>query len=127
GDIQLLPGDAIFIPLAGPMVAVSGQVKRPAIYEIKGNLRALDVIDLAGGLQYDAFKGRVRLDRVQGNKRNIVLDVDMNNRGDLKSNVRVEDGDVLFVDRVLDRLEDAVILSGNVNRPGRYQYKPGMT
>src|SRR5690606_36755726 len=39
GDIQLLPGDAIFIPLAGPMVAVSGQVKRPAIYEIKGNLR----------------------------------------------------------------------------------------
>lgn len=127
GDIQLLPGDAIFIPLSGPQIALYGKVKRPAIYEIKGSLRALDAVDLAGGLQSNAFKGRIRLDRVQGNRRNIVLDIDMNNRSDLKSNVRLEDGDVLFVDKVLDQLDEAVILRGNVNRPGRYQYKPGMT
>jgi protein involved in polysaccharide export with SLBB domain len=127
GDIQLLPGDAIFIPLVGPQIAVHGKVKRPAIYEVKGSLRALDAVDLAGGLQSNAFKGRIRIERVQGNRRNIVLDVDMNNRGDLKSNVKLEDGDVLFIDRVLDRLDDVVTLTGNVNRPGNYQFKPGMT
>ncbi|HEX2612109.1 MAG TPA: SLBB domain-containing protein [Fibrobacteria bacterium] len=126
GDIQLLPGDVIFIPLAGPQVAVYGMVKRPAIYEVKGGMKALEAVDLAGGLEANAFKGRLLLDRVQGNKRNIVLDVDME-KPDAKSNVRLESGDILRVDKVLDQIEDAVWLKGNVNRAGRYQYKRGMT
>jgi protein involved in polysaccharide export with SLBB domain len=126
GDLQLLPGDAIFIPLAKTQVAVYGMVKRPAIYEVKGGLKAIEAVDLAGGLQSSAFKGRIRLDRVQGNKRNVVLDVDMEKAG-AATNVVLQDGDILYVDRVLDRLDDAVFLEGNVNRPGRYQYKKGMT
>jgi len=125
-DIQLLPGDVVFIPLAGIQVAVSGWVKRPAIYEVKPGTKTLDVLELAGGLVSDAFKGRVRLDRVESHKRNIVLDVDMEKK-DVLSNVAIEDGDILFVDRVLDKVDDAVFLKGNVNRPGRYQYKAGMT
>jgi len=126
GDLQLLPGDVLFIPLAGPQVAVHGMVKRPAIYEIKPGTKALESVELAGGLLPVAHKGRIRLDRVQANKRNIVLDVEMD-KVDPKSNVRLEDGDVLFIDRILGRVEDVVYLEGNVNRPGVYQYKKGMT
>lgn len=126
GDIQLLPGDVLFVPLAAKQVAVHGMVKRPAIYELKGDVKALDGVKQAGGLLSNAFQGRLRLDRVQGNKRNIVLDVDMD-QINAKSNVALVDGDILFVDKVLDKLDDAVFLKGNVNRPGRYQYKPGMT
>ncbi len=126
GDIQLLSGDVIFVPLAGPQVAVHGMVRRPAIYEVKGNMKALEALELAGGLQSSAHRGRLLLDRVQGNKRNIALDVDME-KPDAKSNVRLENGDILFVEKVLDRVEDAVWLRGNVNRPGRYQFKRGMT
>lgn len=126
GDIQLLPGDAIFVPLAKTQVAVVGMVKRPAIYEIKGSLKALEAVELAGGLLPNAQKGRVRVDRVQGNKRYVVLDVDME-KAEGKSNVNIQDGDILFVDRLLDKLDDAVYLTGNVNRPGSFQYKPGMT
>jgi polysaccharide export outer membrane protein len=125
-DIQLVSGDAIFIPLATRQVAVHGMVKRPAIYELKGDVKALQAVDLAGGLLSNAFKGRLQLDRVQGNKRNIVLDVDMD-QVDKGSNVALIDGDILFVDKVLDKLDEAVFLKGNVHRPGRYQYKPGMT
>jgi len=125
-DIQLLPGDVVFIPLANIQVAVSGMVKRPAIYEVKPGTKTLDVLELAGGLVSDAFKGRVRLDRVQNHKKNIVLDVDMEKK-DGASNVTVDDGDILYVDKVLDKLDDAVFLKGNVNRPGRYEYKDGMT
>jgi polysaccharide export outer membrane protein len=126
GDIQLLPGDVLFVPLAGPQIAIYGTVKRPAIYEIKPGMKALESVDLAGGLRSIAHKGRIRLDRVQANKRNIVLDVEMD-KVDPKSNVRLEDGDILYVDRVLSRIEDVVYLTGNVNRPGRFQYKKGMT
>src|SRR5882672_9317627 len=34
-DASLLPGDVIYIPPAGPLVAVTGSVKVPAVYEIK--------------------------------------------------------------------------------------------
>ncbi len=126
GDIQLLPGDVIFVPIAKKQVAVQGTVKRPAIYEVPNNFRALDAVELAGGLASTAHKGRIRLDRIEGNKRKVVLDVDME-KVTPRTNAVLEDGDILFVDRVLDRLEQVVYLTGNVNRPGRYQYTPGMT
>jgi len=37
GDARLLPGDVIFIPPVGSTVAVTGEIRRPAIYEIKGD------------------------------------------------------------------------------------------
>src|SRR5690606_1458833 len=117
-DIQLVSGDAIFVPLAGKQVAVYGMVKRPAIYELKDDVKALKAVDLAGGLLSNAFKGRLRIDRVQGHKRNIVLDVDMD-AATGASNVKLEDGDILYVDKVLDKLDQVVFLRGNVYRPGR--------
>ncbi len=35
-DVRLQSGDTIFVPLAGPQVGVAGNVRRPAIYELKG-------------------------------------------------------------------------------------------
>src|ERR1700761_5106580 len=35
GDVQLLPGDVIYIPPVGPQVAVAGNVNVPAIYELR--------------------------------------------------------------------------------------------
>ncbi len=35
-DARLMPEDVIFIPTIGPMVGIAGNVKAPAIYELKG-------------------------------------------------------------------------------------------
>lgn len=126
GDMQLLSGDAIFIPVARIQVGVTGMVKRPAIYEVKPATKVLDVLELAGGLSSNAFKGRVRMDRVESHKRKVVLDVSMEKMAG-SSNPPVHDGDILFVDQVLDKEFDVVYLKGNVNRPGRYEFKKGMT
>ncbi len=126
GDLQLLAGDAIFVPVAPIQVAVTGMVKRPAIYEVKAGTKVLEALELAGGLSSNAFKGRVRLDRVEGHKRKVVLDISMEKVGGA-ANPGITDGDVLFVDQVLDREDDVVYLKGNVNRPGRYEHKKGMT
>lgn len=126
GDIQLLSGDAVFVPVAAIQVALTGMVKRPAIYEVKAGTKVLDALELAGGLSSNAFKGRVRLDRVEGHKRKVVMDIRMEKVGGA-SNPAVTDGDVLFVDQVLDKEFDVVYLKGNVNRPGRYEHRKGMT
>jgi protein involved in polysaccharide export with SLBB domain len=48
-DAKLLPGDVIFIPPVSATVAIDGEVRRPAIYELKGNHSVADLIELAGG------------------------------------------------------------------------------
>ena len=48
GDHQLLPGDVIFIPPIGNTVSVYGSVRRPAIYELKGEKTA-EQVDPARG------------------------------------------------------------------------------
>lgn len=127
-DQQLLTGDVIFVPVAPIQVAVTGMVKRPGIYEVKTGIKVLDVLGLAGGLSSNAFKGRVRLDRVENHKRKVVLDVAMEKvGGGGGGNATVQDGDILNVEEVLAREYDVVYLHGNVNRPGRYEFKKGMT
>ena len=34
-DVRLQPGDVIYIPHVGPLVAIAGSVNTPAIYEMK--------------------------------------------------------------------------------------------
>jgi polysaccharide export outer membrane protein len=125
-DQQLLPGDVIFVPVAPIQVAATGMVKRPGIYEVKPGTKVLDVLGLAGGLSSNAFKGRVRLDRVENHRRKVVLDVDMEKVGP-GANAVVQDGDTLNVEEVLAKEYDVVYLRGNVNRPGRYEFKKGMS
>ncbi|MEO6096561.1 MAG: SLBB domain-containing protein [Fibrobacteria bacterium] len=126
GDAQLVTGDAVFVPVAPIQVGVTGMVKRPAVYEVKPGTKVLEALELAGGLSSNAFKGRVRLDRVEGHSRKVVLDISMEKVGGA-SNPPIIDGDVLFVDQVLDKEFDVVYLKGNVNRPGRFEFKKGMT
>jgi polysaccharide biosynthesis/export protein len=100
-------------------------IKRPAIYELRPGTKVLDALELAGGLSSNAFKGRVRLDRVESHKRKVVLDIQMEKVGG-SANPQVMDGDILFVDQVLDKEFEVVYLKGNVTRPGRFEYKKGM-
>lgn len=125
-DQQLLPGDVIFVPVAAIQVAVTGMVKRPGIYEVKHGMKVLEALDLAGGLSSNAFKGRVRLDRIESHRRKVVLDVGMEKMAG-STNAALLDGDILHVEEVLAKEFDVVYLEGNVNRPGRYEFKKGMT
>src|SRR5262249_1426468 len=67
-DARLMSGDAIFVPPVGATVAVDGEVRRPAIYEIKGERSVSGLVTLAGGLAPDANRTNLRLERI-GTKR----------------------------------------------------------
>lgn len=120
-DERLLPGDVIFIPPVGSTVAVKGEVKRPAIYELKGEVSAAEVIDLAGGTTSKAYREITRLQRVNSAGEGSLIPLDLTSASG--RNFRVQNADSLEVGSVLDELEDAITLEGHVKRPGNYAWR----
>ena len=70
-DRRLQPGDVIFVPPIGTTIGVGGAVKRPAIYETRGEATIADAVKLAGGLAPDAFAEGARLERIDGERTTI--------------------------------------------------------
>ncbi len=123
-DARLLPGDVIFIPPVGTTVAASGEVRRPAIYELKGGETASDLIRLAGGLTPEADRGTARVERIDasGNRTFISLDLETPQG----AGTQLKSGDAIQIDAIRGSLEGAVRLVGQVHRSGGVQYRPGM-
>ena len=105
-----MPGDAIFVPPIGPTIAVDGEVRRPAIYEIKGERAVAELVSLAGGLTPNA--NRTNLSS-SGSCR-IAARPWRTSTSVTASQTAVRDGDVLRVPPNLDQLENSVRLAGNV-------------
>jgi len=126
-DIRLMPEDVLFIPPAGPLVAIAGTVKTPAIYELKGETRLLDLIEMAGGITGIAFTGRVQVQRIEDHHtRNLfegdLLDIEKNP----EKNFALQDGDLVKIFTV-SNVANTVTVSGAVLHPGEYGVKPGVT
>jgi len=126
-DIRLQSGDTIFVPIVGPLVGVAGNVRRPAIYELKGEETVRDALDLAGGLIPTAYLQKVQVNRVETHKSRIVLDLNLN-AGDSSDNamqMTLQDRDLIKVAPIAIAT-GYVTLDGFAARPGRYQLTPGM-
>jgi len=124
-DLILQAGDVVFVPVTGPQVGIAGNVKRPAIYELKDRHDLDGLFELAGGILPTADTQQIQLSRIQKNERHIVVDVDDKTlKGSRK--VKLQDGDLVKVFSIVDRDRNAVYLEGNVKRSGKYQYKAGM-
>jgi protein involved in polysaccharide export with SLBB domain len=124
-DVQLLPGDVIYIPPVGPQVAVAGSVKAPAIYELKSahDTTMNDVLELAAGLTNVASGAKVRLERVDDRHLRSMIEVSLDAQGRA---TLLQDGDLLELRAVVDQYKDAITLRGNVANPGRYTWRSGM-
>jgi len=121
-DVLLQPGDVIFIPTVGPQVALVGSVSNPGIYELRGDTKIEQLLELGGGRTSVAAGSSVRLERIYQHMMRTILDVDV-----AKSpGTILEGGDVVSVTSIVDRFKDAVTLRGNVANPGRYVWHEGM-
>jgi protein involved in polysaccharide export with SLBB domain len=124
-DVQLLPGDVIYIPPVGPQVAVAGSVNTPGIYELKSDASSTvgDAISLAAGLTNVASEEKARLERVDEGRMRSLVEVSLDDPG---LSMKMRSGDILEFGAVVNRYKDAVTLRGNVANPGRFMWKPGM-
>ena len=122
-DLRLLPGDVVYVPPAGPQVALAGSVKNPAIYELRGETTAGELIQMAGGLSAVADAQRATLERIQARTSLVALEFQLDARG---LATPVGDGDVLHILTVTPRFSNAITLRGNVANPGRFPWHSGM-
>ncbi len=124
-DVRLLPEDVIFISSIGPVAAIVGNVKRPAIYEMKEKTTLMDLIKMAGGLNPTAYLQRLQIERIYQNEVKIVKDVTFKDISEIE-NIFLEDGDNVKVFPIRNVVINAVTLKGNVAKPGIYQWFEGM-
>lgn len=123
-DARLHPGDVIFIPTVGPQVSVSGNVKRPAIYETKKEQNLQDFIQLAGGILPDAHLEDVKITRFEANRERKILNANYAIKSGQQT--KIQAGDVINVGAVLEQIENSVSLTGHVKRESSLAYFPGM-
>ncbi len=122
GNIRLQENDVIQVGVYDCLVDIAGNVKRPMSYEMRRSESVGTLIKYSGGFSGDAYKKAVRLIRKTGEKYAVytVDEFDMNS-------FRVDDGDSITVDGILDRYDNMVEIKGAVFRPGKYQLGKGIT
>ena len=76
-DIELQPGDVVFVPLA-PRFYIYGEVGQPGAYPVEEGLNIMRAIALAGGLNARASENRIlirRVDPTTGQMRDIPVEL----------------------------------------------------
>jgi protein involved in polysaccharide export with SLBB domain len=122
GNVRLEDQDVIRIPVYKKRVGVSGEVKRPAIYELKENEQLDDLIKYAGGYTDVAYKGIAKIDQINTLERE-VKDVPAN----LFENYIPRNGDMVSIGPITNRYTNRITLEGSVYRPGVYELSAGFT
>ncbi len=113
---MLQDNDVIQVEPYHSLVGITGNVKRPMFYEMRKDESVATLLKYAGGFTGDAHKKSVRLVRQTG-ERYQVYNVNEFDMADFK----VEDGDAVTVDGMINRYENMVEIKGAVFRPGQFQ------
>ncbi|USD38660.1 SLBB domain-containing protein [Ferrimonas sp. SCSIO 43195] len=123
-DVRLQSGDVVFVPPVGETIAVTGEVLRPAIYELKGTETMAQVVAMAGGVKPGAYPAASIVERYGSNYLKEVLKVDLT--GKQGQSLKAKGGDELVVRSTSNEYIGSITLIGQVNRPGQYQWYPGI-
>lgn len=122
-DAKLLSGDVIFIPAVGPQVAITGSVRKPAIYELTPNESLAGAIADAGGVSAVASQARVSIERIDEHSERHAMEVAYDPAG---LATPLAEGDLVRVYSMVPKYARTVTLRGNIANPGRFAWHPGM-
>jgi protein involved in polysaccharide export with SLBB domain len=125
-------GDTVLVPPLGAEVTIEGMVRRPAIYELRGEKNLSEVLELAGGVLPSGTLRHVDLERLQAHESRTMLRLDIPENNNQESVAKaledfaVQDGDKIKISPILPYADKTVFLDGHVFRPGKYAYREGM-
>lgn len=133
-DPRLQDGDVVFVKPAGKRAAMTGRIVRPAIYEVREKETLADLVNMAGGLLVDSYIDRIHVERIipfdqrKNSAKNIQdIDLEFSSLQDFRTSKQdLEDGDIVSVQKISDLPQNRVIITGNVKKPGVYQWKQGL-
>lgn len=117
GNIRLQDNDVISVGTYNAIVNVQGKVKRPMMYELKEGETLSSLVKFSGGFTGDAYSENLRVVRKSGREYSLYT-VERQNLGSFD----ICDGDVVYVDSVIQRFSNMVEITGAVFFPGQYQF-----
>lgn len=115
-DIHLQDGDVIIVPTYEELVKITGKVKRPMFYEMKKGESAATLLKYAGGFSSDGYKKSIRVLRQDGKEFSVATVDELN-----FSTFKLQDGDWVTVDSILNRFKNRLEVKGAVYHPGVYE------
>jgi protein involved in polysaccharide export with SLBB domain len=132
-DPKLQPLDTIFVPPIGDVAKIGGEVHRQGVYEIRDKTSVYDAVtNLAGGFLHTSYSKRLQLERVvdasKGGRR-VVQDLSVENGEGLREKMKtvsLKNGDILKILPISPTRFNVVSVEGNVFRPNKYEFTPGM-
>ena len=124
-DERLQNGDVVFVPLSESIATIRGAVNRPARFETIEGETLGDLINMAGGLTPEAITQQAVLQR-----RDLELELPVLNNLDLTDagvlRLPIQDGDLVAVGSLPNRIENPITLSGAVTQKGLVAWEPGL-
>lgn len=127
-DPRLHNNYTVFVPPAGKQVRLEGSVHRPAIYELKDDEGIKELLKIAGGLEYDAYRQRVQINRMTEDTIRKIININLDEIQKTDNDFILEDGDRVDVFSFLNREGcDSVFVYGEVKEPGGYELSSGMS
>ena len=117
GNVTLQDNDVISVGAYESIVNVQGKIKRPMMYELKDGETLSSLVKFSGGFTGDAYSEKVRVVRKSGREFSLHT-VEKQNMGAFN----MSDGDVVYVDSIIQRFSNMVEISGAVFFPGQYQF-----
>ena len=115
GNVRLQDNDVIQVGPYECIVDVTGRVKRPMAYEMRKTESLSSLLKYSGGFTGDAYKKSIRVLR-KSEELKSVYNVEEFEMSDFK----MDDGDSVIVDSIIDRYKNMVEVRGAVFRPGMY-------
>jgi protein involved in polysaccharide export with SLBB domain len=121
-NISLQDQDIVRVPSYRTRVELSGEVKIPALFEVLSGESLQDIIGYAGGFTDSAYTARIKVSQINDQQRRLtdVVEADYKNYIPLR-------GDKYFIQSILNRFENRVVITGAVFRPGDYELQKGLT
>ncbi|NBT09186.1 MAG: hypothetical protein EBS98_10360 [Chitinophagia bacterium] len=120
-NIGLKDNDIIRVPAYKNRIELTGEVKRPGIFEVIGNESFNQILEYAGGFSDNAYSAMVKI--IQKNdKEKSVKDLSKLEFGKYQP----KSGDVVSISKIINRYQNRVLLSGAVYRPDVYELQAGM-
>ncbi|MGI4021472.1 MAG: SLBB domain-containing protein [Janthinobacterium lividum] len=121
-NIALQDQDIIQVPTYRTRVELAGQIKIPALFEVLPGESLQTILNYAGGFTDSAYTARIKVSQVSDQQRRLTDVVET----DYKSYTPLR-GDKYFVQTILNRFENRVVINGAVFRPGEYELQNGLT
>ena len=116
GNVRLQDNDVIQVGTYEWLGEITGRVKPPMAYEMRKTESLATLLKYSGGFTGDAFKKLLRVLRKSEDLKS-VYNVEEFELAEFK----VEDGDSVIVDSMINRFKNMVEVKGAVFRPGMYR------